>query len=343
MDLIERYIHEVGRRLPKRMRVDVETELHSLLLDSLEERLAGDFPEPDEVPEDIQVAVLKEFGPPQLVAQQYNPRVNYIIGPRLFEPYLITIAVVLGITFVAHLLGVVTLAANPTAVQGALGDAVAGLIHSLEAALGAVTLVFALVERAIAGTDAQEDKSTWDPRKMPKIAEHDRIKVSGLILETVFIAFLLAMLNFYPDRIGLSFVRTGGEFKMTSWLAPGFHKTYGIWLSAWWFLAILLNVTVIWQGRWQRVTHLLNAGLHLVGAYIFYSIATGPDFVITAPGGFIGEVAGIPEVVNTVISKTLRCVLGLTAALQALSAIKILYRLFQIKPVILLTGKNNTD
>ena len=153
MDLIERYIHEVGRRLPKRMRVDVETELHSLLLDSLEERLAGDFPEPDEVPEDIQVAVLKEFGPPQLVAQQYNPRVNYIIGPRLFEPYLITIAVVLGITFVAHLLGVVTLAANPTAVQGALGDAVAGLIHSLEAALGAVTLVFALVERAIAGTD----------------------------------------------------------------------------------------------------------------------------------------------------------------------------------------------
>ena len=343
MNLIDRYIHEVGRRLPKRMRADVETELHSLLLDSLEDHMAEDLRVPDEVPEELQVAVLKEFGPPQHVAQQYNPRVNYIIGPRLFEPYLITVAVVLGITFVAHLIGILTLIADPTVLQGAFGDAVAGLIHSLEAGLGAITLVFALVERAMAGTDTKEDSTTWDPRKMPTIADHDRIKLSGLILETVFVAFLLGMLNFYPDRIGLSFVRVGGEFKMTSWLAPGFHQTYGIWLSAWWFLSIVLNITVIWQGRWQRITHLLNAGLHLFGAYIFYRIATGSNFIVTAPGGFIGEVAGIPDLPNSIIGKTLRSVLGLIAVLQAFSAAKILYRLFQPKPITLQTQAENSE
>ena len=39
MDLIERYVHEVGRHLPHKVRKDVQDELRSLLSDSLEERL----------------------------------------------------------------------------------------------------------------------------------------------------------------------------------------------------------------------------------------------------------------------------------------------------------------
>ncbi len=260
MKLIDRYIHEVGRRLPKRMRADVEAELHSLLLDSLEEHLAEGLPDSGEVSEDVQVAVLQEFGPPKLVAQQYNPRVNYIIGPRLFEPYLVTVAVVMAVTFLAHLVGILTLTANLAAVDGALGGALAGMINSMQAGLGSITLVFALVERAIAVSDAQQEDASWDPRKMPKISDYDRIKASGLIVETLFLVFLLAVFNVYPDRIGLSFVRIGTEYKMTSWLATGFNTAYGPWLSAWWFLSILLNISVLWQGRWQRITHLLNAG-----------------------------------------------------------------------------------
>jgi hypothetical protein len=176
---------------------------------------------------------------------------------------------------------------------------------------------------------------------MPKIAEHNRIKLSGLILETVFLVFLLAMLNFYPDRIGLSYVRVGGEFKMTSWLAPGFHKLYGPWLSTWWFLTILLNITVIRRGSWQQTTHLLHVGLLLVGTYIFYRIATGPDFSMTAPGGLFGEVTGVPDIVDSIIGKTLRGTVGTIAAIMAFSAAKILYRLFQVKPITILEQKNS--
>jgi hypothetical protein len=334
MDLINRYINEVGRRLPKRMRADVETELHSLLLDSMEEHMAEGIPESGEVPEEIQVAVLKEFGSPQQVAQQYNPQVNYLIGPRLFEPYLITVSVVLGITFVAHLLGILTLAADPTSMADSLADALVGLFQSLQGGLGAITLVFALVERAIASSGAEKESSaTWDPRKMPKIADYDRIKVSGLIIETVFLAFFLVMINFYPERIGISYVKIGAEFKMTSWLAPEFFQIYGPWLSAWWFLAIVLNIVVLIQGRWQKVTHLLSAALRLCGAFLFFRMATGPNFIATAPGGFWGEVAGIPDVFDKLMGQGMRSVLAILALVEVYSAAKILYRVFQLKPV----------
>ncbi len=38
MELVNRYVYQVGRRLPKRLRDDVKVELRSLLLDTLEER-----------------------------------------------------------------------------------------------------------------------------------------------------------------------------------------------------------------------------------------------------------------------------------------------------------------
>lgn len=65
MELIERYVHEVGRRLPKKQRADVEAELRSLLMDALEAR-AGAAPAAGAPSEADQAAVLVEFGPPIL-------------------------------------------------------------------------------------------------------------------------------------------------------------------------------------------------------------------------------------------------------------------------------------
>lgn len=168
---------------------------------------------------------------------------------------------------------------------------------------------------------------------MPKIADDDRIKTSGLIIETLFLAFFLVMINFYPERIGISYVKVGTEFKMTSWLSPEFFTLYGPWLSAWWFLSIVLNIGVLIQDRWQRVTHLLNAALTLFGAFLFYRMATGPNFIEMAPGGFWGEIANIPGMLDTLVGQSLRGVFGVLALVEAFSAAKILYRLIQIKPV----------
>jgi hypothetical protein len=36
MELVDRYVHEVGRHLPRRSRNDIETELRSTIEDTLE-------------------------------------------------------------------------------------------------------------------------------------------------------------------------------------------------------------------------------------------------------------------------------------------------------------------
>jgi hypothetical protein len=129
---------------------------------------------------------------------------------------------------------------------------------------------------------------------------------------------------------------------MTSWLVPGFSKVYGPLLSAWWFLTIVLNVAVLWQGQWQRITHLGKAGLSFFGAYIFSQIATGPEFVVTAQGGFIGDVAGVPDILNTMVNQGMKSGLMVIAAVLAFSGLKIIYRLFDLKPVTM-TQKEASD
>ena len=64
MDLIERYVQEVARRLPRNQREDVARELRSSLEDSLESRAGVAI---DQVAESSAVDFLLEFGSPQEV------------------------------------------------------------------------------------------------------------------------------------------------------------------------------------------------------------------------------------------------------------------------------------
>ena len=81
MELVDRYVYEVGRHLPRRSRADIETEIRSLIEDTLEgyaEKQGRD------VDEDMVVAVLQEFGKPEKVAASYRTGKQYLVGPGLF-------------------------------------------------------------------------------------------------------------------------------------------------------------------------------------------------------------------------------------------------------------------
>ena len=61
MNLIDKYIAEVGKHLPRKNRADIEAEIRSTLEDMLDERKQAK----DEAEETMVVELLKEFGPPQ--------------------------------------------------------------------------------------------------------------------------------------------------------------------------------------------------------------------------------------------------------------------------------------
>ena len=82
MDLIERYVHEVGTHLPRKMRKDVVDELRSTLEDKLEHECVED---------EGLVDMLRQFGPPAEMAASYVSGPRHLIGPAHFGSFLKTI------------------------------------------------------------------------------------------------------------------------------------------------------------------------------------------------------------------------------------------------------------
>ena len=114
-ELIERYVLEVGRHLPRSKRADIGMELSSLLHDALEQRAAMAGKEPT-----VKMAadVLREFGKPEVIAGQYRPE-QHLIGPQLFPIYKLVLTVALVIISVVHVAALVfMLLRGETAVFG---------------------------------------------------------------------------------------------------------------------------------------------------------------------------------------------------------------------------------
>ena len=77
-DLIERYVREVGRHLPRSRRADVLAELRELLRDQIDDA-AEERPLVDR--DGITAEVLRAMGPPDRVARGYAPATDVWIGP----------------------------------------------------------------------------------------------------------------------------------------------------------------------------------------------------------------------------------------------------------------------
>jgi hypothetical protein len=272
MDLINRYAHEVGQYLPHRLRADVEAELRSLLTDSVEEKaLLGGVPAGDEVA----AKVLREFGTPKDVAARYAPEPQYLIGPRLYPAYVTSVKVMLPI-LAAIFLALVAAgrfrhAGEPPSVAPFFRATGSFLWSALEN-LGIMTLVFALVERAIRHREAAG--KAWDPSALPPVNDPDRISYFGRIFALYVIASLALLFNFFPDWVAV-YVFRNSDASVYPLLMPDFAR-YMPLINAWWILAFVLNLAVLRQGRWTRPTRWADFGLEVGWASILLLIVLGP-------------------------------------------------------------------
>jgi hypothetical protein len=272
MDLIDRYVHEVGRYLPNRLRADVEAELRSLLTESLEERSSAAGRSPDAA---LAAEVLREFGRPRDVASRYAPQPEYLIGPRLYPTYRtvvkIAIPIYAAVTLVLIVLGAFRHQGEPGSISvlfRATGSFLSGTLYNL----GLLTLVFALVERAIQKSEGRAGK--WDPARLPPVDDPDRISYFGRIFVLYCIAAVALLFNFYPDWVGIVMVR-GDDVRVIRLLQPAFGR-YLPFVNAWWALAFVLGLVVLRDGRWRTPTRWAEFGLELFNAAILLAIVAGP-------------------------------------------------------------------
>lgn len=303
-ELIDRYVHEVGQHLPRRMREDILLELNSLVHDAVEERAADSGREPTA---DMAAAVLREMGKPEDMAASYLPE-QYLIGPHLFPIYKLVLFIVLVVLGVLFLIAAgFSLFDSETAEIGReLWDIVSGFWTTALTNFAIITLIFAVIE---AVTRQKKDVSVitiadledWDPYGLPKAEDPDRVKRGEFIAGIVFTILVIILFNVFPHWIGIVTFTGSDDPVFFPFLAPEF-AVHVPWLTMLWTADILLKLVVLGQGRWQRPTRWLEFVLGVFGLYIGYRIVTGGPIatmewltILIRVGIWIGLIVGSLE------------------------------------------------
>lgn len=285
MELIDRYVNEVGRRLPRKNRADIQVELRSTLVDTLEARSEG---EPSQ--EDV-VTLLKEFGLPQQVAASYWPQGQYLIGPSLYPLFRMVVGIALLVFVIVQLvlLGIALVFNQEVLTFTSALEIFAGMIGSVFTAFGIIVIVFAVLQRFDVKPDV--DDEDWDPRQLPQIEEVDTVSRGGTVAEITFGLVIIGILLFLPDKIGFV-ISPGLEIVLNPVLS-----SYIPLLILSLLLGIALDVVLLWRGRWETWTRLAKIGTNLFGLYVLYVLITGHNawLVQEGVGGFFSFLETLSE------------------------------------------------
>jgi hypothetical protein len=339
-ELLDRYVREVGRRLPKKQRDDVQAELHSLLMDTLQGRMAANETGREEPTEEDQVVVLREFGPPDKVAAQYTPPHRYLIGPRFYDLYRLVVAAVVGSITLAHVvlvaLAISGLSGTTSTLASAFSQVFGSYVGAVLAGFGSVTLTFAVLERVFPEAEWATKEEAWDPRSLPEVEEEgDRIEVGGLVAGIVLTVIALIAFNLFPEWIGASF-GSRGDGAPAAWyvlpvLSDAFFTLYLPLINVSWVASIGMSLVLLRQGRWQTWTRVFDLVLTVFGAYILYRMAFGPS-ILTAQAI---EVEGLKEVFGSILPGMLKVglIVGLIATI--VGTIRKLYRIVRGEALVL--------
>lgn len=282
-ELIDRYIYQVVRRLPRDQRGEVSLELQELIGDMLE---AGGSAED----------VLSKLGDPAKFAEKYQDRSHCLIGPEYYDNYVWLLRIVLtcvtATVFVVSVIqgirdgivladgetaGAAIMAAGTGIANGFTGIFIAGL-----SAFGGVTLAFAVMERRKIRFEMKKEKNwtvsdlgdnftgkqkVWTPGNLSPIP-HKKAMISrgDSIVGIVFIMIFGVLLIFAPQFFGAVFpdgevVRTIPVFNLDQWdiILPLFILSLAIGLAD-----EVLHLVVGHYCRLVMISSIVTGGLQMI-------------------------------------------------------------------------------
>jgi hypothetical protein len=248
-DLIEAYVADVMRRLPRRMRNDVGFELRALLGEELTAKAKDAGRAPDG---EMALSLLHGFGNPEAVAERYRPEGFEIIPPRR------------ATAFVAWAVGVVALQwaiSLPVALAAPHGLSRIGGWW-LTSGLGAFWWPgFMVMVSALA---------TWIGRRLPAVAQWTpRLADRDRVNRPLFAAALVFWICGAGVLIALPWIV--GRLETTHWRMAAQAFVYdddflhgrGLLVLPLWAASFGLCGVLIAQGRWTPLTRRIGNGLNL--------------------------------------------------------------------------------
>ena len=320
MDLIDRYVYAVGRQLPRKDRADIQAELKSTLIDTLEARSKGE-PSEEQV-----VELLTEFGPPEKVSASYWPGNQYLIGPKLYPLFRMSLGIALLVFVIVQLvlLGVMV-AFNQQPVQ--ILELIGNLVGSVFTTIGVVVLVFAVLQRLDVNPDIEQKE--WNPRELPEIEEKDNVDRRGLVVEITIGLIIIAILLFLPDTIGVRLNPWSGVI-----LNPVIISAIPLIVLSL-LIGIGIDVILIWRGRWETSTRIAKIGANLFIIYVLSVLLTGQNTWLTDQGyaGFFSALEALPqngtpsiELVQIISAQAFRIAFIVALIVISLETINMIYK-----------------
>lgn len=297
MNLIDKYIEQVGENLPAKDREDIKKEIRSILEDTLENRSQQENRPVDEV---MMISVLKEFGTPRKMAEAYMPP-RYLIGPRLFPTFLMVTKIVLGIVLLVGIVTTsVTLFQQPLTLESAFELVLKRLLEllgSMLSVLGNIVFVFAIIEWAFS-KEKSINEENWDPKSLEGEEYRDEIKPWSQVPDIALTIFTLLFFNLFTTKLGAYFNDASGISVFIPARSPVFF-TYLPWFNTIWVLGLGLNFALIRIGKWQPWSRWFQVGLDVMSLIVLILMASGPSIIAPATDnfstyGFTGsQIAGI--------------------------------------------------
>ncbi len=309
MDLIERYVQQVGRFLQGRDRDDIQNELRSLLQDKLDDRVT-DAASADASEDDV-VALLEEMGSPRQVAASYSGE-RTLVGPELYPQLMQVVRIGLVVYVIVHL---ALLAFGSTVISiPNLIDFTLDFLGSILGFFGAVVIVFAILERQDVKLKAGETE--WDPRSLPKIDEPGRVDLVGLFVGLAFNLIFLSFTFHFWRLGGVPYVFNPSSAEMILPLSRRLLLVAGVIIAA----QVATDMYVFLQRRWQVGTRLVRVALDIAAAFVIFSILQG---VVVAVSGMLLPFGGLVGLAR----QGLRGVLVLVVAIIAVDGAVKTYKL----------------
>ncbi|MGE7837323.1 hypothetical protein [Viridibacillus arvi] len=282
MELIDKYIYEVTRRLSQKDRAAIALELKA----TIEEMLPSDFTE-----EDVKEALVK-LGDPAVLAKNYQEKPRYLIGPLYYQSYISLLKMIVPIAMTIALISFVIDFAFSYEGDEALIMVVLTLVGNgigmmVEVAIQVffwLTLIFALLERF--AKDPKEEILTglkkWtldDLNKVQLNTKHKSISKYAFFGSLVWTAIWVSI-YFNADRL-IGVYRNSEDDLIFKY--PTFNQQI---LNDFWILIVIIAIFGIAlalykriQGQWTKKVVIFQTFYELISTAVFIIIITRPNII----------------------------------------------------------------
>jgi hypothetical protein len=273
---MERYIHDVTRRLPETIREEVKKELENNIKDMLSENPT------DEEIEDV----LKELGHPKLLAMQYKDKPNYVVSPVFYDDYIMVLKIVAVIfAVVAMITGTIEVVfdQNASSILGLIGSIfskiIGNVISGLLSAFALTTLVFWAISYHFSKSD---EVCKWELKDLPEIPKPTSNKISrtNTVIELCFqviftLAFIIILIR-YMDLVAIysNGIRITPIFNqlVTNQFVPFYIISLGIF--------IVSGLIKIYYGNWNLQVASLHSAAEILSVVVGLLLINHSDLIL---------------------------------------------------------------